>query len=136
MVAYLAALTLPLAPPDARGERLFAASGCTSCHRPSLPTEDGAAARLFSDLLLHDMGPGLADTMPEPGAAASEWRTAPLIGLSAALAHNTGLLHDGRARSAEEAVSWHGGQAMESVRRFHSLPRPDRTALLRFVSSL
>ena len=137
VVAYVAALPVPAATrsDDGAGARLFAATGCAECHRPSLPAA-GGPVHLFSDLLLHEMGPDLGDTMPEPGAGASEWRTAPLAGISEALSRDTGLLHDGRARSVEEAVRWHGGEAAEAARRFGRLPARDRAALLRYVSSL
>ncbi|GGF59227.1 thiol oxidoreductase [Azorhizobium oxalatiphilum] len=136
VVAYVAALPVPETPTDKRGARLFAATGCAACHQPSLPTAQGGTARLFTDLMLHDLGPGLADTMPEPGAKASEWRTAPLAGLSDALARDTGLLHDGRARTVEEAILWHGGQAESAVARFRSLPAGRKAALLDYVSKL
>ncbi|QRG04865.1 thiol oxidoreductase [Xanthobacter dioxanivorans] len=141
VVAYVASLPAPAPEPLASktrrpGAHLFAATGCAACHRPSLPTTDGAGARMFTDLLLHDMGPDLGDTMPEPGAGASEWRTAPLAGLSAALAEGTGLLHDGRARSIEEAVAWHGGEAATAARRFGALSDPDKAALVRYLSGL
>jgi len=138
VVAYVAALPVP-APAEkaqAKGARLFAATGCAQCHRPSLPTKDGRTAQLFTDLLLHDMGPDLGDTMPEPGAGASDWRTAPLAGISEALARDTGLLHDGRAHSVEEAVRWHGGEAAAAATRFGRLSASDREALVRYVSSL
>lgn len=141
VVAYLASLPAPapapLAAPDLkRGERLFAATGCAACHRPTLPAAGGGMVRLFTDLLLHDMGPALADTMPEPGADAREWRTAPLAGLSDALSEKSGLLHDGRARSIEEAVTFHGGEAAAAARRFGALGAADKAALLRYLSSL
>jgi CxxC motif-containing protein (DUF1111 family) len=129
-----------------RGELLFRAVGCAACHVPawtldSEATVAGAAGRVihpYTDLLLHDMGPGLADGRPEFAAGAADWRTPPLwgIGLSAAVNGNARLLHDGRARDIEEAVAWHGGEA-EAVRaRFSALSRIDREALLRFVSAL
>lgn len=141
VVAYVASLPVPAPRPlsDAsleHGSALFASSGCAACHRPELPTADGGRARLFSDLLLHDMGPDLGDTMPEPGVGASQWRTAPLAGVSQALAHDTGLLHDGRARTVAEAVRWHGGEAAAAAARFQSLPARQQAILLKYVSSL
>ncbi len=141
VVAYVASLPPPepdpLPEPERRaGARLFAATGCAACHRPALPTRDGGQAHMFTDLLLHEMGPGLGDTMPEPGSGASQWRTAPLAGLSEALAAQTGLLHDGRARTIQEAIAWHGGEAAEAARRFGALPPTDKAALVRYVSSL
>lgn len=136
VVAYVASLPVPQTPKDAKGARLFAAAGCAACHQPSLPTQGGGEARLFTDLLLHDLGPGLADTMPEPGAAAAEWRTAPLAGISEAIARDTGLLHDGRARSVAEAIAWHGGQAEGAAKRFSALPPREKAALIAYVSKL
>ncbi|MDI4663760.1 thiol oxidoreductase [Xanthobacter autotrophicus] len=141
VVAYVASLPPPapepLPDPERRaGARLFASAGCATCHRPALPTRDGGQARMFTDLLLHDMGPGLGDAMPEPGAGASHWRTAPLAGVSEALAADTGLLHDGRARTIAEAVAWHAGEAAEAARRFNALSTADKAALVRYVSSL
>lgn len=141
VVAYVASLPQP-EPEDLpkaeakRGAALFTSAGCAQCHRPSLPTAGGGAARMYTDLLLHEMGPDLGDTMPEPGVGPSQWRTAPLAGLSDALAANTGLLHDGRARTVEEAIAWHGGEAATAQRRFGALPPKDRAALVRYVSSL
>lgn len=138
VVAYVASLPVP-APAEKtlpKGARLFASTGCAQCHRPSLPTKDGRTAQLFTDLLIHGMGPDLGDTMPEPGAGASDWRTAPLAGISEALARDTGLLHDGRARTVEDAVRWHGGEAATAAARFGRLSASDREALVRYVSSL
>ncbi|MCK0195521.1 thiol oxidoreductase [Ancylobacter sp. 6x-1] len=120
----------------ARGVRLFASTGCAMCHRPELATTDGGRARLFTDVLLHDMGPGLADPVAQPGAEPSQWRTAPLAGLSAALERGTGLLHDGRASSVAEALHWHQGEAAGARARFDALNDADRHILLNYVSSL
>ncbi|WP_234052972.1 MULTISPECIES: di-heme oxidoredictase family protein [unclassified Xanthobacter] len=138
VVAYVASLPVPhgATPSGGEGARLFASVGCAACHRPELPTADGGKARLYSDLLLHDMGPDLGDTMPEPRAGASDWRTAPLMGISQAIGRDTGLLHDGRARSVSEAVGWHGGEAAPAAARFRALPDRERAALLDYVSSL
>lgn len=141
VVAYVASLKPALPQPDPTGRteegaRLFATTGCAACHRPDLPTADGKQARLYSDLLLHDLGPGLASGMAEPGVAAGEWRTAPLAGISHALARDTGLLHDGRARNVKEAILWHEGEAAPTVQRFKALDDRDKAALLAFVSSL
>jgi CxxC motif-containing protein (DUF1111 family) len=151
LVTYLRQLTPPAPrhrydPRVLRGEALFRAVGCASCHVPawtldSEATVAGAAGRVihpYTDLLLHDMGPGLADGRPEFAAGAADWRTPPLwgIGLSAAVNGNARLLHDGRARDIEEAVAWHGGEAEVVRARFSALSRIDREALLRFVSAL
>ena len=92
----------------------------------------------WSDFLLHDMGPGLADDRPEWLATGREWRTAPLwgIGLTNAVSGHTNLLHDGRARGLLEAVLWHGGEAQSARDAFAALPEEDRETLIAFVSSL
>ena len=124
--------------PDRKGEKLFAQTGCAACHSPTLSLQDRFIAP-YSDLRLHDMGPGLADEVPGVAAAGSEWRTPPLWGLRDAPKDPQGrlnLLHDGRARSVEEAVLWHGGAAEDARRRFVNLPAARRRALLRFVGNL
>ncbi len=133
--------------PKAReGELLFLRAGCGSCHFPTLPTGSlpgvsevsNQLIHPYTDLLLHDMGPALADGRPDFRASGSEWRTPPLwgIGLVQVVNGHTNFLHDGRARSLLEAVLWHGGEAeraREAVRRFS----PDqRTALIAFLQSL
>ena len=128
---------------DPKGQHLFGLSGCSDCHVSVLRTIPDEQAELagqiiwpYSDLMLHDMGPGLA----EPGNAADtrEWRTAPLwgVGLAERQLPKRGFLHDGRARSIEEAILWHGGEAKESARKFKALSRSDRETLLAFVRSL
>lgn len=133
-----------------RGKALFHESGCPACHRPKfvtdrLPPEAPASlSRSFqliwpySDLLLHDMGPGLADDRPEAWADGQEWRTPPLwgLGLTQAVSGHRLLLHDGRARGVLEAVLWHGGEAQASRDRVAALPPADRAALVRFLESL
>ncbi len=128
-----------------RGADRFRGAGCASCHVATLTTgEDRVAAMSrqvihpYSDLLLHDMGPGLSDGLPELGAQAAEWRTAPLwgIGLAASVNGFLYLLHDGRARSHEEAVLWHGGEAQQSRDAFRALPASSRSDLIRFLESL
>ncbi len=127
------------------GKALFYGAGCTSCHVPKQATaadaSEGQAGQLiwpYSDLLLHDMGAGLADPVPVGGRAAAEWRTPPLwgIGLTEAVNGHTYFLHDGRARSLEEAVLWHGGEGTASRDAFASAPAPARAALIRFLESL
>ena len=140
VVAYVASLPVPVPAASgaavADGARLFASVGCGECHRPALPTRSGGTAALFTDLLLHNMGDGLADTLDEPGAARDEWRTAPLAGVSRALAGNTGLLHDGRARTVAEAIAWHGGEAAGTLARYDALPAAQKAALAAYVASL
>ena len=142
---YVAALAVPArrdigAPQVLRGKQVFYASGCIACHRPKFVTARRAddPARSFqliwpySDLLLHDMGAGLAD------GRGTEWRTAPLwgIGRTADVGGRAGYLHDGRARSLLEAILWHGGEALGARARVVALPAPDRDALIRFLESL
>lgn len=92
----------------------------------------------FTDLLLHDMGEGLADNRRDGDASGREWRTPPLwgIGLIETVNGHTRLLHDGRARSIEEAILWHGGEAQRSRDAYLALPKADRDALLRYLKSL
>ncbi len=128
------------------GGRVFNQIGCAVCHQPTLPTGyspiDALSYQMFNpytDLLLHDMGPGLDDGYTEGTAGTSEWRTAPLWGLG--LAPNvqggyTYLLHDGRAHSIEQAIGMHGGEAAASEGRFANLPASDKAALITFLKSL
>ena len=129
------------------GRSLFYAAGCTACHQPGFTTSarEGGLAHLggqqiwpYTDLLLHDMGPELADGRPDYEASGSEWRTAPLwgIGLSARVNGVATLLHDGRARSVEEAILWHGGEGGAARANFAALDRRERDALIAFVESL
>jgi CxxC motif-containing protein (DUF1111 family) len=136
----------PKAAPVLRGKALFAQAGCASCHRPSFTTDEapdnphlsGQTIFPYTDLLLHDMGEGLADNRPEREANGREWRTAPLwgVGLTQTVNGHTLLLHDGRARSVQEAILWHGGEAERARDAFAALPKADRAALLAFVNSL
>jgi CxxC motif-containing protein (DUF1111 family) len=134
-------------PPFARGQRLFAEAGCAVCHVPELRTAQefpplpqlaNQVFRAYTDLLLHDMGEGLADGRPDYLAGPRDWRTQPLwgLGLSAAVSGSSALLHDGRARSVTEAILWHGGEAEASRERFRSMPKADREALVHFVESI
>jgi CxxC motif-containing protein (DUF1111 family) len=134
IVAHLARLAPLQRPRDREGEALFAATGCAACHRPDRPDRDGKAAPLFSDLLLHDMGEGLADGVAEGAAAPSEWRTAPLVRL--AEGEMRGLLHDGRARSIREAILWHDGEARASVVRFKAMNVKDMDRLIAYLRAL
>jgi CxxC motif-containing protein (DUF1111 family) len=123
----------PMASPE--GERVFAATGCSACHRPAFTLDDGRRVAPFSDLLLHDMGEELADHRPDWQAGGRDWRTAPLWGLGSRPA-GTALLHDGRARSPLEAILWHGGEAEAARDRVLGLSSADREALLAFLESL
>ena len=136
----------PGAPEVLAGKRLFYEAGCTGCHTPKHATgRDGPDPALrgqliwpYTDLLLHDMGEGLADGRPEGVADGQEWRTAPLwgIGLTETVNGHTYFLHDGRARNLTEAILWHGGEAQASRERFRQMPAADREALLAFLGSL
>lgn len=129
-----------------RGKALFSVVGCDGCHLPNLQTADYAALPALSrqiihpytDLLLHDMGEGLADGRPDFRAGPRDWRTAPLwgLGLSQTVNGTGSLLHDGRARDLTEAILWHGGEAQPSREAFRAMARPDREALIAFLSSL
>ena len=124
------------------GKALFHQAGCHQCHRPSytLTTADGETDTFwpYTDLLLHDMGEGLADGLTEFQANGREWRTPPLWGLSHLEAVNghTFLLHDGRARNVLEAILWHGGEAEAAKKAVLNMNKADRQALVTFVESL
>lgn len=129
-----------------RGKQLFYETGCISCHQPAFvthrlqdrPEQSFQLIWPYSDLLLHDMGEGLADNRPEARANGREWRTAPLwgIGLTEQVSGHTYFLHDGRARSLLEAILWHGGEAQSQRDAVAAMPAEDRTALIRFLESL
>ncbi|UCH46675.1 MAG: c-type cytochrome [Betaproteobacteria bacterium] len=129
-----------------RGAGLFDKAKCSVCHVPELKTGSNAVhaqlrnrtIRPYTDLLLHDMGDGLADGRREFDAGGRDWRTPPLwgIGLRAMVNGNSELLHDGRARNVTEAILWHGGEADVSRQEFINMNEQDRRALLRFVESL
>jgi len=129
-----------------RGKEMFYDTGCIMCHTPKfvthrLPDQPEQSFQLiwpYSDLLLHDMGEGLADNRPEARATGREWRTAPLwgIGLTETVSGHTQFLHDGRARNLLEAVMWHGGEAEAARDYVSALSAADRAALLAFLGSL
>jgi len=128
------------------GKNLFFQAGCQSCHTPSYTTAADAAEpelanqliRPYSDLLLHDMGEGLADHRSEFLAGGRDWRTPPLwgIGLTQTVSGHTQFLHDGRARNLLEAVLWHGGEAQAAQQQVLSFNTQQRAALLAFLNSL
>ena len=128
------------------GKNLFFQAGCDSCHTPKYTTVANAAEpelanqviRPYSDLLLHDMGDGLADNRTEFQASGRDWRTPPLwgIGLTQAVSGHTQFLHDGRARNLLEAVLWHGGEAQKAQQQVLSFNAEQRAALLAFLNSL
>lgn len=121
-----------------QGQKLFQQAGCAACHIPAFPALANQPHQPYSDLLLHDMGEGLADNRPEFAASGSEWRTPPLwgIGLTATISGHTRFLHDGRARNLLEAILWHGGEAESTKQNVLSMSKPEREALLRFLNSL
>jgi CxxC motif-containing protein (DUF1111 family) len=131
IVAYLTSLPPPMPNTQARGHVVFQQTGCSQCHA-TLKTANGQPVSAMTDLLLHDLGPGVDDGVAEGTARSSEWRTAPLWHLADELAAG-GLLHDGRARSIAEAVAWHGGQASRSRTQFAKLSSLDRKALEAFL---
>lgn len=129
-----------------RGKQVFYETGCTSCHHPKFVThrlEDQPEQSFqliwpYTDLLLHDMGPDLADGFEEGRATGSEWRTPPLwgVGLTELVNGHDNLLHDGRARGVLEAILWHGGEAAAAREAVTTMPKEDRAALVKFVESL
>lgn len=151
ITTYLQALNIPkrrISNPEEtlQGEVLFSDSGCASCHVPTLVTGVNTltkelrnmAFHPYTDLLLHDMGEQLADHRPEGTANGEEWRTPPLwgIGLVNEISGGLGLLHDGRAASIEEAILWHGGEALSSRQKFVNLSKNNRERIIQFINSL
>ena len=150
MVFYVSTLAVPArrdvdSPQIRSGAKLFGQAGCAACHVPAMRTGSHQIAALagqyiqpFTDLLLHDMGEGLADGRPDYEADGREWRTPPLwgIGLVKTVNKHTNFLHDGRARNLEEAILWHGGEAEASKETFRSMTAEERRTLISFVNSL
>jgi CxxC motif-containing protein (DUF1111 family) len=128
------------------GKAAFYAAGCPVCHVPKFVTSRDAAHEAqrfqliwpYTDLLLHDMGPDLADGRGEGLADGSEWRTPPLwgIGIAHQVSPDAGFLHDGRARTIEEAILWHGGEAKRSRDAYAAMAKTERDALVKFLGSL
>jgi CxxC motif-containing protein (DUF1111 family) len=128
-----------------RGEKLFQQADCAGCHIATLSTGNSEIKALayqtihpYTDLLLHDMGEELADNRPDFLATGREWRTQSLwgIGLTQTVLPYSSYLHDGRARTLEEAILWHGGEAESSKEQFQAMSQRDRDALVRFLRSL
>ncbi len=151
VVIYLKTLRPPARrnesdPEVIQGEQLFSTIGCASCHIQEMESGPSLieplnfkAVKLYSDLLLHDMGPDLADNFPEGDATGTEWRTTPLWGLGIVqnvLGGTPFYLHDGRTSDLTEVIRLHKGEAQGSNDRFFALPEPDRSALLAFLKSL
>ncbi|HCT44061.1 MAG TPA: hypothetical protein DF699_02465, partial [Phycisphaerales bacterium] len=161
IVSYLRGLAVPprenhLDPEAQQGKILFEAAGCMECHRPIMRTASDAEfapyrdqiIQPFTDLLLHDMGEGLADDRPEFGASGREWRTPPLWGIGY-VGHVLGTpndpfdpngnpgpanyLHDGRARTLLEAILWHGGEAAPARDAVLAMSASERDALIEYV---
>lgn len=128
------------------GQQHFVSANCIACHKPGVMTGDdhpvvelrGQLIRPYTDLLVHDMGSRLADNYEEGTASGREWRTAPLwgIGRTEEVGGHTRFLHDGRARSLEEAILWHGGEAEASKEAFRNMSAVEREQLLAFLRSL
>jgi CxxC motif-containing protein (DUF1111 family) len=147
---YARSLAVPAArapgdPQVVRGRELFAMARCGACHRSEMVTGEAEQPEFvdqvihpFTDLLLHDMGEGLADGRPTFAASGREWRTPPLwgLGLISKVNRHSYLLHDGRARNIAEAILWHGGEADRSRQRFVTMSNDERLALLAFLDSL
>ncbi len=134
------------APAVLRGKQTFYEAGCVGCHTPKFVTSRDAEIPAhqfqliwpYTDLLLHDMGEGLADHRPEGDANGTEWRTPPLwgIGLTKVVSNHTLFLHDGRARNLEEAILWHGGEAEAARNRYAEMSKAQRDDLIAFLESL
>ncbi|WP_447043220.1 di-heme oxidoreductase family protein [Vreelandella sp. H-I2] len=148
---YASSLAVPMRrnmgdPAVKRGAERFNALGCASCHTPRQhtaadaprPALAGQEIWPYSDLLLHDLGEALADHRSEFKADGREWRTPPLwgIGLAQTVNPRAGFLHDGRARTLEEAILWHGGEAESVTQGYRALPADQRDELIRFLESL
>ncbi len=153
IVRYMNTLGVPARrdmedPQALRGELVFAETNCVGCHKETLKTTRfsplaevrSETFHPYTDLLLHDMGPGLADNLGEGEAAGNEWRTAPLwgIGLTAAVSggNREAYLHDGRAKTLDEAIRWHDGEAANSRRAYLARSQSDKDALIKFLKSL
>lgn len=151
VVFYLQTLKAPIQrsqndPEVQKGQLIFDRINCSGCHRPTLKTGYSSIASLsnkefqpYTDLLLHDMGPGLDDGYTEGSAKTSEWRTPPLWGLGLSINSQGGqyhLLHDGRAKSIEEAITLHGGEALTIRNKYLELSPADKNLLIKFLKSL
>lgn len=129
-----------------KGQKLFVQFNCSKCHITEMSTgNDSDITELnnqtihpYTDLLLHDMGDALADNRGEFAANGNEWKTAALwgVGLTQTVHGHTELLHDGRARSFEEAILWHGGEAEAAKENFRTASEEDRDAIVAFLKSL
>ena len=142
----IAARRALLDPIALEGEALFSAANCTACHVPTMVTGTthpyaelrDQTIHPYTDMLLHDMGPGLADNLGDRGVSGAEWRTPALwnIGLTEGVSGGEAYLHDGRAGSLEEAILWHGGEAEASKEAFRAMSSEERAAIVAFLKSL
>lgn len=137
---YLKNLKVPYSEiTELKGGELFSDIGCVKCHTASFTLANGYKIKPFSDLLLHDMGEALSDGRVEFKATAREWRTAPLWGIGKyklATGKNPELLHDGRAKTIEEAILWHGGEAQNSKEKFMNLTKIHRVSIIKYIEEL
>ena len=153
VTVYMQALGAPARRPETvnnadviRGEQVFTNLGCSGCHTPSMTTDyghplaelRGQTIKPYTDLLLHDMGAGLADNLTNSASLNREWRTPALwgLGLTEAVNGHSRLLHDGRARNINEAILWHGGEAATSQNAYRAAPAAQRNDLIKFLESL
>ena len=151
VVFYLKTLKAPIPrnqtdPDIIAGKELFQSIQCAACHTPTLTTGFSPIESLsfkefhpYTDLLMHDMGPGLDDRFTEGNVETSEWRTPPLWGIGLSANSQGGqmfLLHDGRASSIEEAIELHGGEANNSKAQYLSLTSEEKSQLIKFINSL
>jgi CxxC motif-containing protein (DUF1111 family) len=150
VVFYLKTLKAPEPRPESNsileGKQLFTTIGCSKCHRPEMKTGTSSIAAIgnkvfypYSDLLLHDMGTALDDGYTEGSAKSYEWRTPPLWGLGLSKNSQGGqyfLIHDGRARSIDEAILLHGGEANQIRNNYQMLTADEKTKLIQFLESL
>lgn len=150
VVFYLKTLKAPEPRPESNsileGKQLFTTIGCSKCHRPEMKTGNSSIAAIgnkifypYSDLLLHDMGTALDDGYTEGSAKTYEWRTPPLWGLGLSKNSQGGqyfLMHDGRARSIDEAILLHGGEANQIRNNYQVLTAGEKTKLIQFLESL
>jgi CxxC motif-containing protein (DUF1111 family) len=134
MAAFLNTIDPPVPPADcltSPGAAVFSSIGCATCHTP-LFAGPGRTINAYTDLLLHDMGPGLADGFVQGSATGNEFRTTPLWRVS----ERAHFLHDGRAATIPDAINIHGGQAASAAAAFRGLSPQDRQALLDFLNCL
>jgi CxxC motif-containing protein (DUF1111 family) len=136
IAGYVYGLEPEAGEPDKVGGMIFSDLGCIACHMPSLPAKDGTQVIVYSDILLHDMGPELDDGVGAPGVRSSEWRTAPLAGLAWSRGTTRRYLHDGRAPTLDAAIRAHGGEAAGARSGYLSLRPEDRAKLIAFLETL